>query len=296
MLNLLIAATVSYQISTGLPLKHDGYVVERTGSGEKVEFVVKAGTKRAFLYANYESNRWMKAESYPFVRNPHFRMRALNVSRTREPLADWIAATGANAVFLKRGRPDAKTLRECAELEVPAYAFIYGCDAAKWNRRRYDEFIAAHPSAKGETPPHSWEKGTMCPSDPATREFFAQAIREVAVDGVAGVVACLWDDYGLNCVCDRCRKSGFRGNWGRQVAFAVGAWEEALKPLGKTLIVRTWASGASHWLGAEWVHATTRSSRSGSTRLSARMRRETRRSRSGSSRHSSRRTGRRRVG
>ena len=120
MLNLLIAATVSYQITSGLPLKHDGYVVERTGSGEKVEFVVKAGTKRAFLYANYESNRWMKAESYPFVRDPHFRMRALNVSRTREPLADWIAATGANAVYLKRGRPDAKMLRECAELEVPA--------------------------------------------------------------------------------------------------------------------------------------------------------------------------------
>ena len=48
MLNLLIAATVSYQITSGLPLKHDGYVVERTGSGEEVEFVVKAATKRAF--------------------------------------------------------------------------------------------------------------------------------------------------------------------------------------------------------------------------------------------------------
>ena len=85
MLNLLIAATVSYQITTGLPLKHDGYVVERTGSGEKVEFVVKAGTKRAFLYANYESNRWMKAESYPFVRDPHFKMRALDVRPARTP-------------------------------------------------------------------------------------------------------------------------------------------------------------------------------------------------------------------
>ena len=54
MLNLLIAATVSYQITTGLPLKHDGYVVEKTGSGENAEFVVKAAAKRAFLYANYE--------------------------------------------------------------------------------------------------------------------------------------------------------------------------------------------------------------------------------------------------
>ena len=49
MLDLLIGAAVSYQITTGLPLKHDGYVVEKTGGGEKVEFVVKAATKRAFL-------------------------------------------------------------------------------------------------------------------------------------------------------------------------------------------------------------------------------------------------------
>ena len=68
-MNLLLATIVSYQITTGLPLKHDGYVVERNGEG----FVVKAETERAFLYANYESNRWMNASSYPFVRDPHFR-------------------------------------------------------------------------------------------------------------------------------------------------------------------------------------------------------------------------------
>ena len=254
-MNILLATIVSYQIATGLPLKHDGYVVEQgTENGERV-LVVKAGTERAFLYANYESNRWMNAASYPFVRDPHFRFRGLDVSRSSEPLCDWIAATGANAVYLKRGRPDARRLRECAGLGVPAYGFLYGCDAAKWNRAKYDAFVAAHPSAKGVMPPKSWEKGTMCPSDPATREFFATAIREIAECDVAGVVVCLWDDYGLNCVCDRCRANGMAGNWGRQVAFAVGAWERALKPLGKELIVRTWASGASHWLGTEWVHA-----------------------------------------
>jgi len=251
-MNLLLAAIVSYEIATGLPLKHDGYVVDR---GETGNFVVKAAARRAFLYANYESNRWMNAASYPFVRDPHFKFRALDVSRSPEPLREWIAATGANAIYLKRGRPDAKRLRECAELGVPAYGFLYGCDAAKWNRERYDEFVAAHPSARGVTPPKSWEKGTMCPSDPATREFFAAAIREIAESGVAGVVVCLWDDYGLNCVCDRCRANGLAGDWGRQVAFAVKAWEAAVKPLGKELIVRTWASGASHWLGDEWVHA-----------------------------------------
>ena len=245
-------AAVSYEISSGLPLKHDGYVVERRGDS----FVVKAAVERAFLYANYESNRWMCASAYPFVRDPHFAFRALDVSRSPEPLRDWIAATGANALYLKRGRPDAKRLRECVALGVPAYGFLYGCDAAKWNRARYDAFIAEHPSAKGVSPPKSWEKGTMCPSDTATRRFFAEAVREIAAhDGIAGVVVCLWDDYGLNCVCDRCRANGTAGDWGRQVAFAVKAWEDAVRPLGRKLIVRTWASGASHWLGDEWVHA-----------------------------------------
>ena len=221
-----------------LPLKHDGYVVEELAAenGER-SLVVKAATERAFLYANYESNRWMNAEHYPFVRDPYFKFRALDVSRSPESLKEWIAATGANAVYLKRGRPDAKRLRECAALGVPAYGFLYGCDAAKWNREKYDGYVAAHPSARGVTPPKSWEKGTMCPSDPATREFFKNAVREIAdVLGIAGVVVCLWDDYGLNCVCDRCRSNGFAGNWGRQVAFAVRAWEDALKSVGKKLI------------------------------------------------------------
>ncbi len=248
---------VSYQLAADLPLKHDGYIVERrgTGNGERGRFVVKAETERAFLYANYESNRWMHATRYPFVRDPHFKTRALDVSRSPEPLRDWIAATGANAVYFKRGRPDAKRLRECAALGVDAYSFLYGCDAAKWNRARYDEFVAAYPSAKGVSPEKSWEKGTLCPSDAATAAFFGEAVREIAVPQVVGVVVCLWDDYGLNCVCDRCKANGFAGDWGRQVAFAVKAWEDALKPLKKKLIVRTWSSGASHWLGDEWVHA-----------------------------------------
>ena len=240
---------VSYQLAADLPLKHDGYIVERrgTGNGERVRFVVKAETARAFLYANYESNRWMNARSYPFVRDPHFKTRALDVSRSPEPLRDWIAATGANTVYFKRGRPNAKRLRECAALGVDAYSFLYGCDAAKWNRARYDAFVAAHPSAKGVSPEKSWEKGTLCPSDAATAAFFGEAVREIAVPEVAGVVVCLWDYYGLNCVCDRCKANGFAGNWGRQVAFAVKVWEDALKPLKKKLIVRTWSSGASHW-------------------------------------------------
>ena len=240
------------QIAKNLPLKHDGYVVEKCGTGN---FIVKAEVERAFLYADYEKSRWMNAASYPFVRDPHFKFRALDVSRSPESLAEWIAATGANALYLKRGRPDRRLLRECAALGVPAYGFLYGCDAAKWDRGKYDAFVAEHPTAKGVCPGKSWEKGTLCPSDPATVEFFAETIREIAEYPVAGVVVCLWDDYGLNCVCDRCKANGMAGSWGRQVAVAVKAWESAVSSLGKELIVRTWASGASHWLGDEWVHA-----------------------------------------
>ena len=51
MTSFLVAVAVSYQVASGLPLKHDGYVVERrgAGNGERVAFVVKAETKRAFL-------------------------------------------------------------------------------------------------------------------------------------------------------------------------------------------------------------------------------------------------------
>ncbi|MBO6121905.1 MAG: right-handed parallel beta-helix repeat-containing protein [Kiritimatiellae bacterium] len=271
--NLTFENNVFQQVSTGLPLKHDGYVVEKRGTGNGEwgmgngelgtgngewgmgNFVVKAQTRRAFLYADYEKSRWMNAPSYPFIRDPHFKFRALDVSRSPESLSEWIAATGANAVYLKRGRPDKRLLRECAALDIPAYGFLYGCDAAKWNRGRYDAFVAAHPTAKGTGPAKSWEKGTLCPSDPATADFFAQTIREIAEAPVAGVVVCLWDDYGLNCVCARCKANGLANNWGRQVAVAVKAWERAVSSLGKELIVRTWASGASHWLGDEWVHA-----------------------------------------
>ena len=85
MTSLFLAAVVSYQVVSGLPLKHDGYVVEKrgTGNGERVSFVVKAETERAFLYANYESNRWMNAKSYPFVRDPHFKTRALDANLWR---------------------------------------------------------------------------------------------------------------------------------------------------------------------------------------------------------------------
>ena len=46
-MNLLLATIVSYQIATGLPLKHDGYVVEQVPENGERALVVKAATERA---------------------------------------------------------------------------------------------------------------------------------------------------------------------------------------------------------------------------------------------------------
>ena len=59
MFSILLSVAVAFQIDGNLPLKHDGYVVESSfakatedGRGTR-SYVVKAGTRRALLYANY---------------------------------------------------------------------------------------------------------------------------------------------------------------------------------------------------------------------------------------------------
>ena len=167
---------------------------------------------------------------------------------------EWVKTTGAIDIFLGRS---AKPLEVAAAKATGAkvWTFLYGCNAEMWNKRAYDEWIAEHPSAKGESKPNTWEKGVMCPSDKYTWMFFAQAIKAKAIDEAEGVVVCFWDDYGLNCHCKRCRKNGFAGNFSKQLTAAVKCYEEALEPLGKKLLVRTWSSGAAHWLRDEWVTA-----------------------------------------
>ena len=45
-MNLLLATIVSYQIATGLPLKHDGYVVEWGMGNEESAFAKAMADKR----------------------------------------------------------------------------------------------------------------------------------------------------------------------------------------------------------------------------------------------------------
>ena len=283
--SLLFSAIVFVVDPNDSTLEFDGYKVERRGG----DFVVTGARARSEIYARYDEPLWKDLKNGEmFVRNPAFETRFLNVRATeRHGIKDYLAATGCNLVQLGRlygvsfeetlpevfaalpkeeqnrlrkarratQRSAAAQVRELADLDVPAYPLLYGCDAMKWNKMLCAAFLKVHPSAKAVNPPKSWEKGILCPSDPATARFIEAFVFEVASNAdYEGIVATFWDDYGLNCHCARCHANG-NDTFGNQVAFAVGCFERACAKAKKKLIVRTWASGAAHWLRDEWVHA-----------------------------------------
>ena len=229
-------------------LKHDGYSVNRTEKG----YVITGSRPRALLYAAGEPERWLGKEKT--VRDPAFASRMLNYTGAAHDPADWIAATGANIIHLPRKAAPRK-VAEYKAYDVDVYAFIYGCDARKWNAEALERFLTAHPEAKGTDPGNSWEKGILCASQPATWDFVRETVTAcMTAAPYDGLVATFWDDYGVYCQCATCKKNGMN-LFPNQIAKLVKTYEEALKPLGKQLIVRTWASGAPHFLGTEWVHA-----------------------------------------
>ena len=282
----LIVAAVTFTVNPSDPdLRFDGYKVERVG----VDFAITGARARSELYARYDEPQWRNlAPGAKFVKNPAFETRFLNVNISdRHGLTDYVAASGANLVQLGRiygvsmektfpevfaalseesraahlkgkrlaQKSGAARVAELAKLDIPAYPLLYGCDAMKWDRELCEAFLKVYPSAKGTDPGRSWEKGVLCPSDPATARFVEAFVAEVAENApYAGIVATFWDDYGMNCHCKRCRKNG-NDRFGNQVAFTVRCYERALAKTGKRLLLRTWASGAAHWLGDEWVHA-----------------------------------------
>ncbi len=242
---------IRLEVSPSLPgVKHDGYIAEKHGS----QVTIRGMRPRSLLFAAGEIQRWAGMQDGKLVRDPKFARRMLNYTGNRHTMAEWVAATGANIVQLRRNAP-ARMAKECADADVACYAFLYGCDPMKWNRAKCTAYLEEHPSCKATDPGRSWEKGIMCPSDPATWAFFAQTIVSIASQAdYEGVAVTFWDDYGLNCHCKRCRESGM-DRFSNQVAAAVKCFEEALKPLGKKLLVRTWSSGCPHFLVDEWVHA-----------------------------------------
>ena len=230
--------------------RHDGYVASLEGDA----IVIRATRPRGLLYAAGEPMRWLGVDEKPVRREAVFASRMLNYTGSGHSVAEWIAATGANMVHLSRhGRES--LVRECRAADVDCYAFLYGCDPSKWDRAKFEAFIASNPEAKGVERGRSWEKGVMCPSAPATKKFFMDKITALAKSAdFDGVVVTFWDDFGLHCACKKCQKAGL-DKFDAEIAAVVGWFEEAMKSVGKKLIVRTWASGAPHFLRDEWVNA-----------------------------------------
>ena len=106
---------------------------------------------------------------------------------------------------------------------------------------------------KGTPQPNSWEKGYLCPSDPLTWKFI-RAYVEDFIEGSAadGMYATFWDRYGIFCHDDRCQRNGL-DKFPNELLENVRQYHQALH--GKPLVVRTWSSGAPHWLNDQWVHA-----------------------------------------
>ncbi|MBR0197715.1 MAG: hypothetical protein IJQ34_06250 [Kiritimatiellae bacterium] len=229
--------------------KDDGYRAEKDNGVIKIYGL----RPRSFLYAAGEIER-LKTSRFPLERKSPFKLRMLNYTGRKYDVAYWVAATGCNYIELPR-RTNARMVEACHNADVECYAFLYGCDPMKWNKQKCEEFLAAHPSAKGSDIGRSWEKGIMCPSDKYTWQYFASTITELAQYApFDGVVVTFWDDYGLNCHCKKCRAKGL-DSFDAQVAEAIKCYEKALNKIGKKLIVRTWSSGCPHFLGEEWVHA-----------------------------------------
>jgi len=145
--------------------------------------------------------------------------------------------------------------KECADADVPLYAFLFGNDPELWSRALYAAVLKAYPSAKGTPEPHSWEKAFLCPSDPLTWKSVRAYIQDfMEQSGAEGLYATFWDRYGINCQDERCRRNGL-DRFPNQLYECVRQYREALQPMGKKLVARTWSSGAPHWLWDEYVHA-----------------------------------------
>jgi hypothetical protein len=263
-------------------IKHDGYAVVNQDGGALIYGV----RPRSFLFAAGDVHLWKNRPAGTFVRDPAFANRMGSYHGNR-PMAEFVAALGINGVVsaqagpatLERSIPElfnrlspedqsrlerqsltsaerlTRLARDCRDADVSFFLFLYGNDFARWSPSLYEAAIRLYPSAQGKPAPTSWEKASLCPSDPMTWKILEAWVKERA-DRVPsdGLAVTFWDHYGLYCQCERCVKNGLN-QFPNQVYECVKHYHQTLAPLGRKLIVRTWSSGVPHWLGEEWVHA-----------------------------------------
>jgi hypothetical protein len=266
-------------------LKRDGY----TASFSDGSVTISGVRPRSLLFAAGDVHLWRDRVSGTMTRDPAFAIRSAAFS-TRHDLADFVAELGCNVVLanqmgqmgtvtfekslpevfqqldartqekLRRQQAsDAKRVEEfarvCRDADVDFHPMLYGNDMSRWSRTLLDAALKVFPTAKGTPAAQSWERAALCPSDPATWKIIEAYVGEYAQQTPgAGLYVTFWDNYGIFCQCERCRKSGLN-QFPNELTECVRHYHAALAPLKKKLVVRTWSSGVPHWLGEEWVHA-----------------------------------------
>lgn len=269
--------------ATAKLLRHDGYVIAFQNGGA----LIQGARPRSLLYAAADAHLWRDRRSGTLVRDPSFAVRVTG-SRGGGPIAEHVAALGVNVLTggrsgltsLRQTLPEvynllspedqqrldrearvnadegARFIEECRDADVTCYVSLpYGNNFSRWSPALYAAVLKAYPTAKGVNAPASWEKAALCPSDPGTWKVLDAYVKELARETQAdGLLATFWDQFGMYCQCDRCRRNGLN-KFPNELYVIVKHYHDVLEPMGKKLMLRTWSSGAPHWLRDEWVHA-----------------------------------------
>ena len=264
-------------------ITRDGYAVLAENGG----LMVCGARPRSLLFAAGETHQWLERTAGLWTRNPEFAMRFAS-HHADHSVAEQVAILGANSfiaqlhssVSLKDEMPEvyaklspavqqrlaaaeaddmkrnAALVKEFHDADVEVFADLpYGNNFSRWSEDLYNAFLAVYPSAKGVPVEHSWERAALCPSDPATWKLFEAYVRECARQSQADGVACtFWDQFGIFCHDERCRKNGL-DQFKNELQVAITHYYATVQPMGKKLHLRTWSSGCPHWLGADYVHA-----------------------------------------
>jgi hypothetical protein len=243
---------VKWLESAAKQIKDDGYVIV-FGSGGAT---ICGARPRSLLYAAADWRLWKDKTSGVYVRNPSFAIRAAQYEGSL-PVDEYIAALGVNMLIDRKADRGGEhpVLKACHDADSEYYVFLYGNNYQLWSSGRYDAAVREMPSIAGTPEANSWEKASLCPSDPNSWKLIEGYVKEfLERSGADGLYATFWDDYGIYCQCDRCKKSGLN-KFSNQLYECVKHYHLVTSAMNKKLVIRTWSSGVPHWLRDEWVHA-----------------------------------------
>ena len=280
--NLPDAVEAAWMGLAGPALPADGYGIIFTNGAARIY----GQRPRALLFAAGDVNLWANRTNGVFVRGPAFAFRSASL-HGRLSVPEYVAALGVNVIIgpsdapvslrdtlpevygqlssadktlldREAGKAEEKHLRlaeACHAADVGYFPLLYGNDFRRWSPALYAAAVKAYPAAQGKDGDESWEKGSLCPSAPETWKLIQSYVREFILRSHAdGLYATFWDHYGIYCQCDRCKMDGLN-RFPDELFACVSNYQAVVSVLDRKLVVRTWSSGAAHWLGDDWVHA-----------------------------------------